>query len=99
MKVTFRTVTGTGFSLDLEDSSKVSHHALPVTVIEAREICGVIEVDACQVLAVKEKVRETKGDAFPAANQVLIFQGKVGQLTMSARVDRRNFHFCNSINE
>jgi len=35
-----------------------------------------------QVLAVKEKVRETKGDAYPAANQVLIFQGKVGQVTM-----------------
>lgn len=51
MKVTFRTVTGQSFSLDLEESSKV--------------------------LAVKEKVRETKGDAYPAANQVLIFQGKV----------------------
>lgn len=51
MKVTFRTVTGSSFSLDLEDSSKV--------------------------LAVKEKVQETNGDAFPAANQVLIFQGKV----------------------
>ena len=32
-----------------------------------------------QVLAVKEKVRETKGEAFPAAHQVLIFQGKVCQ--------------------
>lgn len=49
--MTFRTVTGQSFSLDLEESSKV--------------------------LAVKEKVRETKGDAYPAANQVLIFQGKV----------------------
>ena len=29
----------------------------------------------------KEKVQETNGDAFPAANQVLIFQGKVGQPT------------------
>lgn len=51
MKVTFRTVTGSSFSLDLEGSVKVSD--------------------------VKEKVRETKGDAFPPANQVLIFQGKV----------------------
>ena len=32
-----------------------------------------------KVADVKEKVRETKGDAFPTANQVLIFKGKVRQ--------------------
>lgn len=36
MKVTFRTVTGSNFSLDLEDSSKVSDQRTAVAVSELR---------------------------------------------------------------
>lgn len=34
-----------------------------------------------QIADVKAKVQQEKGDAFPVAHQVLIFQGKVGQYT------------------
>ena len=32
---------------------------------------------AVQVQAVKEKIESTQGDSFPAAHQVVIYQGKV----------------------
>ena len=34
-------------------------------------------VPAVQVQAVKEKIESTQGDSFPAAHQVVIYQGKV----------------------
>ncbi|KAK9831333.1 hypothetical protein WJX81_003122 [Elliptochloris bilobata] len=51
MKVTFKTVTGANFSLEVEGCSKVS--------------------------AVKQTIEEQQGATFPAASQVIIYQGKV----------------------
>jgi len=38
MKVTFRTVTGQSFSLDLEESSKVSHQSVVGPLIVGSQI-------------------------------------------------------------
>lgn len=79
MKVTFRTVTGTSFSLDLDDKSKVGHQASLVTDMDASHIAhrSLYSNLVVQVSDVKAKLRQDKGDAFPEEHQVLIFQGKV----------------------
>lgn len=81
MKVTFRTVTGTSFSLDLEDKSKVGRQHIATDIRNPhnapRKVTFLLVV---QVSDVKAKVQQERGDGFPAAHQVLIFQGKVGQV-------------------
>ena len=82
MKVTFRTVTGSSFSLDLDDKSKVTHQRLAIRSCDAtKHHVNMLRLTLrLQVSDVKAKVQQEKGDGFPAAHQVLIFQGKVGQL-------------------
>ncbi len=82
MKVTFKTVQGNKFELDLEPSEKVRSddtvcasctHGVACKPSSKKAHHGVFG----QVCDVKQKIEASQGADFAASQQVIIYQGKV----------------------
>ena len=88
VKVTFKTVQGNKFELDLDSTVKVSSHCaadlLPVADSRCARNWLQPRTDrlhhhslSVQVADVKQRIESSQGAEFPVSQQVIIYQGKV----------------------